>query len=211
MKTFLKILVFILILFNIAFAKIKVGVFPVEVKASSSNFSALAESLTKIILDRLVLSPQIEVFPIFEPATKKKVDYFLLLSVWIEEKKTYLDYRLFKDSPFKPLLFFREEVEISELESKVAFLSEKIREKLYEESKPFWFKVNLFKNWPNFSLSSFIKEKEKYRVEISIPSPPPPPSGYFISVPLSDSFKRSKIPSSASEGLTVLNSPWQWF
>ncbi|MCS7278525.1 MAG: hypothetical protein NZ530_00505 [Thermodesulfobacteriaceae bacterium] len=210
MKIFLKTLVFTLILFNLAFAKVKVGVYPVEVKASS-NFSALADSLTKIILAKLFLPPQIEVFPIFEPAIKKRVDYFLLLSVWIEEKKTYLDYRLFKDSPSKPLIFFKEEVEISELESKVALLSEKIRERLYEESKPLWSKINLFKNWPKLSLPSFIKEKEKYRIEISIPSPPPPPSGYFIPASLPDSFKKSEIPSSVSEKPTVLNSPWQWF
>ncbi len=213
MKFFLKILFFIFLLFNTSFAKVRIGVFPLDFRAPS-NLEYLKDSLTHLVLNELSLSPQIEVFFIEGSSfDKKNVDYFLLLSVFITENRSYIDYRIFKKTPSKPYIFYKEECELSKIESTVASLSGKIRDKLYEDSIPFWSKINPFKNFKRTFLFSFLKEvfkEEKYRVEISVPPPTPPP---FYNFP-----KAEEVYLKVSEALfsqpikpVELNSPWKWF
>lgn len=208
MKFFFKILLFIFLLFSTSFAKVRVGVFPLDFRAHP-NLNYLNTSLTQVILDTLSSPPQIEVFLLREPVNKKDADYFLFLSVLITENKAYLDYRVFKDTPSQPYIFYKEEVKVSEIESMVASLSAKVKDKLYKESEPFWSKINFLKNLKGPSLSFLFKE-EKYRVEISVPSPPPPPF-YNSSRVVEVVPKLPEVSSFPTEKTADLNSPWQWF
>lgn len=209
MKFLFKVLFFILLIFGTSFAKVRIGMFPLDFRAPS-DLDYLKGSLTQIILDKLSSPPQVEVFFLTEPVSKRSVDYFLLFSVYVTENRIYLDCRVFKETPSKPYISYQEEGKISEIESMVASLSGKLRERLYEESKPLWSKINFFRSLEKPSLS-FLFKKEKYRVEIPVPPPVPPPLYSYPRTVEMVPRVSEETSSSPSKKAKDLKSPWQWF
>uniref|UniRef100_A0A7C4NRY5 Uncharacterized protein n=1 Tax=Thermodesulfobacterium geofontis TaxID=1295609 RepID=A0A7C4NRY5_9BACT len=220
-------LILILIVFpSLVLAQIRIGILPTEFKGRGVSFQ-FKENIENTIYNTLTVPSQIEIISLKERDFKKKkanVNYFLKSFIEIAKDKAKIELNLIEASSSKSFYSVKENINSSEISSKLVAHLEEIKKRLlsletapsfsYSEEKPFLSKINPFSMISVF-LSRIFSKKEEFDIKVPVPPPPPPPG--YIAKPYSPPYypytqTTPKVsPEIPSDKKTSSPSPWQWF
>jgi len=211
------LILFLLCFPSLVFAQIRIGILPTEFKGKEVS-SQFREEVKETIYKNLSFPSQIE--PVILSKKEKEVSffhYFLKSSIKISKEKAKMEIDLLEGASSKKVYSAREEVNLSQLLSRLAIHCDEIKRRilsnketpiLSQEKESFFSKINPFTKINNL-FSKLFSKKNEFDIKIPVPPPSPPP-GYteYKEIPK----KVYQQPQQVQPKKEVYPpSPWQWF